>query len=263
MKQYRVTKYDPAYRDAEGRYIHQEEWTHAGQIGEDCGGKVLTLDEYVATETSYVSAVVRFFESSNLPHLRVTNFCRSESEADLTEFAEQFPLLDHPAYDELSFTEDQIVKSEEIALLAKHCMRGTVDCRLEFDGHFFAHFDWDYYLYIGCSENCREAIEYTESLGLFVEECLSPIGRPKDQDLPMVIQVSEPSSDPFAVIDEITVPSLDWRKARAIFGFSDEHPFFGYYDMSSDVAKRFASEFSLTLDVEKRVFSLDTTGPDF
>jgi nucleoside-triphosphatase len=51
--EYRVTKYDPAFRDRAGRYL-REEWTSVGDIGRSFGGVVLTREEYRRVEVAHV-----------------------------------------------------------------------------------------------------------------------------------------------------------------------------------------------------------------
>lgn len=268
MKQLRVTKFDSAKRNADGTYSDQQEWTCISEIGKDCGGTVLTPHDYLQTENRYVNAVLRFFRASGLPHLRVTNFSNNFTRDELAQQKKKYPFLQHASLDSLNFAEDQTVGPDEIALLVVQNLRGTLNCKLEIEGAFFAHFGWDYYMYLGCSGNCERARIETEADGMFVEDFISPHARPVDSAIPMTILISDKLVD-FEMIDgepeyyigsEVIVPNVDWRKVLAAFDFSDEHPFFGSYEIDAKVGQRLIDEFGLALDTEGCELTLNTTG---
>lgn len=51
MHKYRITKYDPQYRDEQGIYI-REDWTSYSDIGKTYNGKLLTLGCILFSEKS-------------------------------------------------------------------------------------------------------------------------------------------------------------------------------------------------------------------
>jgi hypothetical protein len=59
--EYRITKYDPGKRDAQGRYV-ADEWTMYSQVGQAVGGVVLTIEEYRQTESAYINAVLTLLD---------------------------------------------------------------------------------------------------------------------------------------------------------------------------------------------------------
>ena len=268
MKHYRVTKFDSKKRNADGTYMDQQEWTCIGEIGKKCGSMVLTPQVYLRTEAAYVNAVLRSFEASGLPHLRVTNLSMRHTCDELAEQEAEFPFLDTANLASLDFVEDQTVGPDEIALLVVQNLRGTLGCKLEFEGNFFVHFGWDYYMYIGCTGNDEMARAETEHDGLFVEEFISPHARPTGENIPMKIEVSDRSVD-FDLIDgepqyyvgsELLIPIDDWRQVRAAFGYSEEHPFFGFYHVNAKVGQNLIEGFDLPLDLEGCELTVNTTG---
>ena len=50
--QWRVTKYNPKFRDEFGHYTLIEEWTCPSQIGKTINGKKFTLDELSSSRGS-------------------------------------------------------------------------------------------------------------------------------------------------------------------------------------------------------------------
>src|SRR5438876_10123615 len=69
---WRITKYDPAYRNAAGAYL-KDEWTSVSDIGKSFDGKALTVEEYRSVENAYVSTALRFLSEANLNCLNVTS----------------------------------------------------------------------------------------------------------------------------------------------------------------------------------------------
>ena len=59
VNQYRVTKYNPAFRDQSGAYT-KDEWTFFGQIGRTFSGVPFTFDEYERVEQAYVQTALSF-----------------------------------------------------------------------------------------------------------------------------------------------------------------------------------------------------------
>ncbi len=70
MAEYRITKYDPAKREPDGRYL-LDEWTMATDVGCSFGGKTLTLEAYLAVEDAYVAAVRQMMEKAGVAELRI------------------------------------------------------------------------------------------------------------------------------------------------------------------------------------------------
>ena len=68
--EFRVTKYDPVYRDREGVYM-RDEWTSVGDIGRAFGSSVLTESEYRRVEAAYVTAAVAFLREAGVLSLAV------------------------------------------------------------------------------------------------------------------------------------------------------------------------------------------------
>lgn len=55
MKQYRVTKYNPAFR-IDGKYTRNE-WTSISDIGKNYDGETFTLSAYEKVESHYTLSV--------------------------------------------------------------------------------------------------------------------------------------------------------------------------------------------------------------
>ena len=57
MHCYRITKYNPKYRNSSGAYL-KDGWTSISDIGTIYNGKKSTLKEYFKIEEAYVKAIL-------------------------------------------------------------------------------------------------------------------------------------------------------------------------------------------------------------
>jgi len=153
MFEYRVTKYEPAFRNLEGRYL-REEWTSVGDIGRPFGGVVLTRDEYLRIEDAHVETALAFLREAGCGSLLAVGV---ENHGGCPAAPAEGDSRAGPRL------EDAI----------RRMLRKEFWCRLEGDGCFL-HFGYDYYLYVGVPSPCPQACLLASRLGLFVEEFASP-----------------------------------------------------------------------------------------
>ena len=153
MKEYRVTKYDPALRGPNGEY-RGDDWIMFSQIGQSFGGVVLTEQEYARIEGNYINAALAFLSESGITGLRVKG-------------------LENPRRQSLTFVEGSVLTLDQIPVFMSRILREEFWCRLEGD-NAFVHFGWDYYMYVGVPHSCPAAEQTAAELGLYVEEFVSP-----------------------------------------------------------------------------------------
>ena len=153
MLEYRVTKYDPALRDASGAYT-RDEWTSVSDIGQSFGGVVLIRDEYHRGENGYVSTALAFLREAGVSTLTVTG-------------------LENSGRVPLAFGEGSALPSEQLGEVIRRVLREEFWCRLE-GPEAFVHLGYDYYMYVGVSRPCPASEQLARSLGLFVEPFYSP-----------------------------------------------------------------------------------------
>ncbi|HEX6099739.1 MAG TPA: hypothetical protein VF432_25720 [Thermoanaerobaculia bacterium] len=145
----RVTKYDPARRNAAGQYL-SEEWTSFGDVGTS-----VTLEEYQQFETGYITAALELLRGSGLSGLRVAG-------------------LENPANHAIPFDEGTWLTLDALEEAFRLVLREQIWCRFEDDSGAFVHFGWDYSMYVGVTRTTPRAIAAAERLGLFVEDFPSP-----------------------------------------------------------------------------------------
>lgn len=166
---YRVTKYNPDYRNKKGHYLFQDEWTCYSQVGTKCGSKVLTLDKYFEVENNYIQSIILFMKCNRITTFKISGGLEKKWN----------PIKDPNSTKEMiylfaSIKDKDILKINQIKDLCRLALRNYVWCKLEYDETMFVHFYFDYYMYIGSKSECKKAVESIEESGLFVEEFESP-----------------------------------------------------------------------------------------
>jgi hypothetical protein len=151
--EFRVTKYDPAHRDASGAYT-RDEWTAVSDIGRTFGGAVLTEAEYRRVEDAYAASASSFLTEAGVTALAVAG-------------------LDHAAAAPLSLADGCLLRPSEAGEVIRRVLREEFWCRLEGAGAY-VHVGWDYYMYVGVPCPCPGAVALARQLGLFVEPFQSP-----------------------------------------------------------------------------------------
>jgi hypothetical protein len=151
MIEYRITKYDPAFRDS-GRYT-RDEWTSVSDVGRSFGGMVLVREEYNRVEDAYVAAALAFLDEACVPALTV---------AGLEERRGRSSIADG---DQLDPT--------QLAEALRQLLREELWCRLECE-EAFLHVGYDFEMYLGVPRQCPVAEDEARRLRLFVELVLSP-----------------------------------------------------------------------------------------
>ena len=153
MFEYRITKYNPVFRNRHGAYL-RDEWTSFSDIGHSFAGVVLTHEEYQRVEDAYVTVAISFLRESGQSRLTVTG-------------------LEHNRRYPIDFTEGSVLGLEQLESVIRLILREKCWCRLEGSAGFL-HFGWDYYMYTGVPSACPESQGLAKRLMVFVEEFPSP-----------------------------------------------------------------------------------------
>ena len=152
MNQYRITKYNPKFRNSTGAYM-KPEWTSMSDIGSSFDGVTLRKQDYLSTESAYIESVMRFISEDQISALRAVGV-ENRKEA-------------------LTPDEGHLIAASGLPEIIRSILREEFWCRLEIDDRFI-HFGYDYYVYIGVKSRCEASIRSAHTHGLFVEPFASP-----------------------------------------------------------------------------------------
>ena len=164
MKKFRITKYDPCFRNDSGKYLRNE-WSSYYDIGKAFCDGILTKSEYLKKEEAYIQAVELLCDANELNSMRVVKLEKHCPQ-------EIYTLLSR---EEKSFVNDMqnemLVERHDMSKVCKMILREIVWAQLEStDESLRIEFGYDYYMYAICkvmSEKLRKKIRES---GLFVEE---------------------------------------------------------------------------------------------
>lgn len=168
---YRITKYDPAYRNCLGTYQH-DEWTSCSDIGMVFCGKCLQLEEYLAVEASYLCSICKINEIFNCGFFVVKELEKPYTDEEiilkLTRIG--LPMTEDDLHVFHIVSSGFCIVEKELLSLAKMILRellwGSV---MSADGKIMIEFGYDYYMYITCPMLTKLQIKSIEALGVFVE----------------------------------------------------------------------------------------------
>ena len=167
MYGWRVTKYNPAFRDERGAYL-RETWTSVSDVGKSFAGQALTAGEYLRVEDAYVSTALKFVSEAGLDALIITYL---ETHRAAGARAED---LRDIAFDPKAARKGTALSGEALADVCRLALREVLWCKLEADECFYIHFGYDYYMYVGSHAPSEKSISYGRQRGLFIEEMESP-----------------------------------------------------------------------------------------
>ena len=167
MNTWRVTKYNPAFRDERGVYL-RDEWTSISDVGRSFDGVELTFDEYCKVEDAYVSTILSFISEASLDALTVTDL---ETYGVSEARAEDLRGID---CDPNAVRQRMLLSGGSIGDVCRLVLREVLWCKLESEGGFYIHFGYDYYMYIGSPVLSEQSIAYGRQQGLLVEDMESP-----------------------------------------------------------------------------------------
>ncbi len=171
MYNWRVTKFNPAFRSTSGAYL-LEDWTSFHDIGKSFQGTRLTLDQYLRVEDAYIAAILSFCVDANVGSLTAVDV-----EIFDTEECDNAP-DEWPQNGPSNLRDGMVLYLSDLPTAIRLALREFMWCKLEYDSRFYVHFGYDYYMYVGSDLPCPRAIDETVRHGLFVETYPSPYNQP-------------------------------------------------------------------------------------
>ncbi len=244
--QWRITKYNPAYRNAEGHYL-RDEWTSASEIGKSFLGEILTIDDYLQVEKAYVDTVMKFLEVYQIESVRLIHL----ETYGLSNVDKTSPLYDS-SFETIPLAEDMLVTIEQIPIVCKMALREYIYCQLITED-FFVHLGYDYYLFIGANSIQQEAIQFASEQRLFVEQMISPYYLSEKN---VIREVAWSFPGETIIEDSEILKDMSLEELRTIFQLSSIHPVTGSYKITEDNAKFFQKNIKHKMDFTKYEYYL-------
>lgn len=244
--QWRITKYNPAFRDRDGSYM-ADEWISASDIGNSFNGKEFTLNEYLEVEKAYVHSVMEFLRESQLTSLRVVQL---QIHHEL--FLDKTSTLYEDTFN-LPIVEESVIHEKDIPTICKMVLRNYIHCHLISMDQFFVHFGWDYYMYIGSNLPCNNAIKFAQNNKLYVEDYPSPYHLVEEE----VIRIVEWSAKgEEGIVGEERLQTVSLSELQKALHLSEEHPVIGSFRIKPDNKDFFQQFMNHKMDIAKYEYYL-------
>lgn len=195
INSWRVTKYNPKYRDKYGNYLIKNDWTSYSDIGKMINGKIFSYYDYLQVEQRYVKVIMNFMRFLQLGNLSVSSLELNEvqyqkEEEKIQRFLKSpynindkfdYAFALHPLYRNLlrdmpnAITEGMTLREPEIMAVSSLILRDVFWCKLVSKTNLQIHFGFDYYMYIVSDQDCSALISILKrESNLYIEEHPSP-----------------------------------------------------------------------------------------
>ena len=162
MDCYRITKYNPLFRNEKGYYAANS-WTSVSDIGKTFGDGILTVEKYKQTEDSYVEAVKIILKEKGISKMTV---CGLEKNDDMSEVV--FSSKEKSFFE--GVTNNFCAELSEIESAVRLALRETIWCSLLSEkGDVKIEFGYDYYMYVSCDAVEESTKQIILNNGLFIE----------------------------------------------------------------------------------------------
>lgn len=164
MYTWRITKYNPLYRDSKGNFTTQE-WTSYSDIGKYFEGIQFTFNDYIEIENKYINTVLQFMNCLHLKEIEINGLEKYEEDVSYEENSDcdMSKLL-------INIKDRATINITDVPLLCKLILREHLWGKLEYNSTLYIHFGYDYYMYIGSSKKCDSVLEKVSHNGLYIEE---------------------------------------------------------------------------------------------
>ena len=147
MNCFRITKYNPAFRNANGSY-NRNEWTSYSDIGEFFPDGLLTKEEYQLWENRYLDVISHLAEEYHIDYF-------------IPLRKENMPTI------------PSTISLPETLNLARRILREECWCILHHP-KLEISFGYDYYMYIRCENISNALLEKIRIIGLYAEKGYYP-----------------------------------------------------------------------------------------
>lgn len=165
MQYFRITKYNPQFRNKQGAYTN-EEWTSVYEIGKKFKGVEFRFEEYKHFEDAYIQAIFKIMDVNNVENFTIKGL----EKYDFNPYPD-FTINTEKYYKNLR--NNQIILKDELHMCISLILRENIWCKLS-NKLMFVHFGYEYYMYIGSVKSINHKLKEIMGLGLYVEQMKSP-----------------------------------------------------------------------------------------
>lgn len=172
MHRYRISKYNPQYRNKQG-YYQKNEWTSYWDIGESYHGRVFRKEEYLRVEMLYCNVLLSILKNARITELIVKNLEMNYSVWEIKQMLQARGL-------KLSIPEENVINAlhngkkisiDKLPLYLKLVLRECFWCRfLDENFQYLIEVGYDFYIYLYCNGVFEKMLDDYKEEGIFIEK---------------------------------------------------------------------------------------------
>lgn len=163
-----ITKYDPKFRSDSGAYL-RDDWTSRSDIGKVYNEEILTLDEYLKIESTYIASVkwlCNYLDINEIQLFNIEKVRRINSDKKRVLISEELYGVYKTIDQKNSYKLDELDSILKL-VLREYCRLSLL---LDIDTASRVYFGFDYYMYFASD------ILYDKGIILEVKQNISRLG---------------------------------------------------------------------------------------
>lgn len=171
MYKYRITKYNPLFRNSAGEYL-EEDWTAISDIGKIFNGTQLTQKVYKCVENNYVDAINIIMDFLGITYLTANDINKSFSSTDdfLNSIKKYGTLYCAQMIDVFeNVTDNQTLDDEKLDSFLRLLIREDIGADVSYPRKMQVFIGYDFLMGVHTSKSIEPVISNINDLGLFVE----------------------------------------------------------------------------------------------
>lgn len=171
MYKYNISKYNPVFRNSDGRYL-KEDWTAISDVGKVFDGKELSVEDYIKTEDAYIKAIQIIMDYIGLSYIKVCDV-RKSFEFDMFNevISKRKVRYTNDILETYSGVEKiKTLNAGEVDLFCRLMLREDIGAKVFYPRKLKVFICYDYLMGINSSKSIEKIIPQIEALGLYVEK---------------------------------------------------------------------------------------------
>jgi len=172
MYKYRITKYNPSFRDVNGAYL-KDDWISISEIGETFDEEELTREQYKQTEDGYIKAIQLIMDYLSVPYLIITNLDIPEQPDEI--FQKRLKKFQEFYTDEvieyyLNAKNNDKLNKEKVDFHCRLMLREDIQSDVHYPRKMKVFIGYDYLMGIDTSKSLEPIFLLLRETGLYIED---------------------------------------------------------------------------------------------
>lgn len=171
MIKYRISKYDPSFRNEKGYYM-KKEWGSFSDIGKVYNGQIFLRDEYIRVEQKYIRVVLYILAQENVKTMIIQSYEKGISKKRMRQYLWETGL--NLTREDIRFLKkihnNKIIMFSDLKRVIKLLLREVFWCILKDpETGCMIEIGYDYYVYVTCHPLEQDFVNKVKKQGIYIE----------------------------------------------------------------------------------------------